>query len=890
MSIEFFHQPTLINNEHYLVLGVLEVKKDTVVYCVRGSNASKLTVEEYKKENFSDEQWEKIELEMTLLEQRQSELSSICSVVEVTINPKTIYLAKKYDPEYVTLEEYMQDQQHLKWSQIVEIVDVACEKLERLHDYMQKMKPGIVHQSLSPRSFLIHATKMRYKNELDLLVKEGFIYQSPDPYYSAPEQKMSEDSPLHRGVGSSVYSMGLIVFRMLTGKHLWEVLSQKSIQKKTNLSFQKDIVDDIWAERIIQDAPETLMNSLFWGASESDSIFYLDVAKREKAFPSLSKVSETLKNIQEGDVDVPLLDWTLQANETEREAIAILIARYVQDLCASKKYANIKLSPYSIYVNQKNIAKVLKERRSGGRMWFSSVNSHLLGRTFTIKDQSSPEQKVYASLKQLQNQHSYENVLYSFSLLLGFLLTKEPFGLEKENHLEQKKSEDYDFEKISDEEGTSDWERVFRRGLGVPLEGDAYQYTDLIEFVMDLSKGLPPIGLISLRQYRKLGLFSPEMTLELAEFFSLKDNVPNQATPDSIFIKQTSEGLKFVCDETYIDSRHRKLLIQKSMSDVYRLGIVGLWGLFGDAGFTESNERLSPDHKKMIELQNQESSDCPDWLFEVLIISIAKISTQRWRSPGDFWARVTGKGIEKYCDGRSALKYWSYINKKIHSGTLDENTNIARDHLGWATSGRYGRPEIYNMPISEQISRFVQKFMPFIVFAALIVIGMIAYPFLVPSIPTFSIDESLTEEEQSSALAQKILNELNKQDDPVWFCRGLARGNLITVQESRAGIPSPLDYCMKAATSSKNSNDFAYWFEWYPLAVEKNRVSLPNFWKNTFDICSEKTEVTNCKDKKQRCIYVRESIRKKKLIQLPEKCDEPRFSIATEYLEEIIQE
>ena len=886
MSVEFFHQPVTIND--HLVLGVLEIQKDSVLYCVQDPNdlTNQFTIHEFKKENVTSNKWANIVSEMKFTQQNQAKLSSILLVKDVTIEEDVVYFTKKRDQEYITLEEYIQLQGSITWKDSIKVINACCDRLDLLHQTLEKHHgQPLVHQSISLRSFLINTTKMRYSQEVDLVLNEGFLYEEPNEYYSSPEQ--DEKSDFTKGVESTIYSMGIIIFELLTGKNLWKELQFNTGQKKYNINRNKGFLENIWANKIANHAPETLMSNLFLGSQQHGSIFNIDSVERKKDYKSLESIKEILKGIEQGDVDIPLNKWALEASQKEIEQVFPIIAQYLDYLCSQQDLKTIRISGSGFSINKKGITDFLGKIKSSYERLSTAKLKTLVDKVFSIGNKNVSDEEVYMSLEQIENKHSLDNLIFSYSLMFGQVLTGSPMGLTPENHLDKKNIQEYDLTNIPKEK-----ERVLHRGLGIPFENDERKYNSVYEFSLDLNRVLPAIGFIPLRRYCSTDSFKLGEALQLAKFFSSLENVTAKATPDSILVNVTSKDRSFTIDSEQVKEENPTLLLTKTMSEVHRASRIALWSIFKGEGFTQGNLlNPNPTHLKRIHTENPKS--CPLWLLEILIVGSDSRKGYSWRTMDDFWARISGQGID-VPSGQNIRTYWSEIDKKAAKKVIDEKTNVSRTHLGWTKNGKYAKPAEYVMSSSEKMSRTAKKFMPVLVLLFLGIIGAIAYKVIVPPIPTFACDESQDQEMLDDCIANEALEKMEtlKKPDQIWYCRGLERGDLLTKQDKREGVVTPLEECMKAAALSKESGDFSYWFDWYAIAFEMNRVQDSRFWSRTFGTCPEtKKKVDNCKDKTQRCVFVKQSITKGALLELPSGCldEDPRFGIAKDRIPSLIK-
>ncbi len=136
------------------------------------------------------------------------------------------YLVMEYIKGY-DLKEIIQERGSLPYRQVLEIAAQVAKALQHANKF------GIVHRDIKPQNLMITAEGtvkvldfgIARAGALPSLTQSGFV---GSPYYISPEQAMGEEVDIR----SDIYSLGVVIYEMLSGevpfeaKSPWSIISQ----------------------------------------------------------------------------------------------------------------------------------------------------------------------------------------------------------------------------------------------------------------------------------------------------------------------------------------------------------------------------------------------------------------------------------------------------------------------------------------------------------------------------------------------------------------------------------------------------------------------------------------------------------------------------------------
>lgn len=150
----------------------------------------------------------------------------IVKVIDYGSSRDVHYLVMEY-VEGKDLRETLTEQGVFSWEEALTLVDQICTALENAHQH------NIVHRDIKPQNLMM--TDHGLLKVLDFgiararmlpsLTQSGFV---GSPYYIAPEQAMGEDVDIR----SDIYSTGIVLYEMLSGKVPFDAKSPWSIISK----------------------------------------------------------------------------------------------------------------------------------------------------------------------------------------------------------------------------------------------------------------------------------------------------------------------------------------------------------------------------------------------------------------------------------------------------------------------------------------------------------------------------------------------------------------------------------------------------------------------------------------------------------------------------------
>lgn len=212
----------------------------------------------------------------------------IVRVLDYGADRDVYYLIMEYI-EGQNLREVLTDKNHFQWREALEIIDQLATALEHAHPH------GVVHRDIKPQNMMLTDTGLLKVLDFGIariptlpsLTQSGFI---GSPYYVSPEQAMGEEVDIR----SDIYSSGIVLYELLSGKIPFEAKSPWSIisQHITNEPPPIQLDDDEVPEPVHQ-----LLSSM--------------IAKRpEDRFPTPSALRRAVTSILAGQgiPDSALLD------------------------------------------------------------------------------------------------------------------------------------------------------------------------------------------------------------------------------------------------------------------------------------------------------------------------------------------------------------------------------------------------------------------------------------------------------------------------------------------------------------------------------------------------------------------------------------------------------
>ncbi len=197
---------------------------------------------------------------------------NIVKVYDIEEAYKTVFIIMEY-LEGATLDNVLDNVEKLSLERILDIIVQVCNGLEYAHAL------GIIHQDINPRNIFLQSDGRVKIIDFGLACRRGSIdtnFLFPGSlHYISPEQ--IKGNPVDER--TDIYSLGITVYEMLTGKRPYVVTEGKDILK---WHLEKDIVD----EHIdMENIPPELRN------------FFMATIRKEPS-ERYSRVSEILKELE----------------------------------------------------------------------------------------------------------------------------------------------------------------------------------------------------------------------------------------------------------------------------------------------------------------------------------------------------------------------------------------------------------------------------------------------------------------------------------------------------------------------------------------------------------------------------------------------------------------
>lgn len=197
---------------------------------------------------------------------------NIVKVYDIEEAYKTVFIIMEY-LEGATLDNVLENVEKLSLERILDITIQVCNGLEYAHNL------GIIHQDINPRNIFIQSDGRVKIIDFGLACRRGSIdtnFLFPGSlHYISPEQ--IKGNPVDER--TDIYSLGITVYEMLTGKKPYDVTEGKDILK---WHLENDIKDEgIDMENI----PSELRN------------FFMATIRKEPS-ERYSKVSEILRGLE----------------------------------------------------------------------------------------------------------------------------------------------------------------------------------------------------------------------------------------------------------------------------------------------------------------------------------------------------------------------------------------------------------------------------------------------------------------------------------------------------------------------------------------------------------------------------------------------------------------
>jgi serine/threonine protein kinase len=189
---------------------------------------------------------------------------------------KTVFIIMEY-LDGTLLKNIVSAKTKLSISQIVDITMQVCYGLEYAHNH------GIIHQDINPRNIFIQSEGQVKIIDFGLACRRGSVdsnFLFPGTIYYIPPEQIKGDPVDER---ADIYSLGITVYEMITGKRLFPGCHMKTI---INWHLHEDIPD---TRTIIEDLPDELHNFLMRTVRKDPSERYRNIAEALKELNPLAE-------------------------------------------------------------------------------------------------------------------------------------------------------------------------------------------------------------------------------------------------------------------------------------------------------------------------------------------------------------------------------------------------------------------------------------------------------------------------------------------------------------------------------------------------------------------------------------------------------------------------
>jgi serine/threonine protein kinase len=191
---------------------------------------------------------------------------NIVKVYDIEELYQTVFIVMEY-LEGIPLKNILQKMSKLPVAQVVDITMKVCFGLEYAH------KNGIIHQDINPRNIFIQTDGQVKIIDFGLACRRGGIDENflfpGTPFYIPPEQIKGD--PVDER--ADIYSLGITVYEMLTGKRPFKGCSMKKI---IDWHLHEDIQD---TRTTMHDIPEELHNFLMKAIRKEPSERYNSISE-----------------------------------------------------------------------------------------------------------------------------------------------------------------------------------------------------------------------------------------------------------------------------------------------------------------------------------------------------------------------------------------------------------------------------------------------------------------------------------------------------------------------------------------------------------------------------------------------------------------------------------
>jgi serine/threonine protein kinase len=189
---------------------------------------------------------------------------------------RTVFIIMEY-LDGTLLKNIVSAKPKLSISQIVDITMQVCYGLEYAHNR------GIIHQDINPGNIFLQPEGQVKIIDFGLACRRGSVdsnFLFPGTIYYIPPEQIKGDPVDER---ADIYSLGITVYEMITGKRLFPGCHMKTI---INWHLHEDIPD---TRTIIEDLPDELHNFLMRTVRKDPSERYRNIAEALKELNPLAE-------------------------------------------------------------------------------------------------------------------------------------------------------------------------------------------------------------------------------------------------------------------------------------------------------------------------------------------------------------------------------------------------------------------------------------------------------------------------------------------------------------------------------------------------------------------------------------------------------------------------